>query len=234
MNDNLYKPLKTASLKEEFVLYMEELILKGALKPGEKLAPERDLAKKLGVSRPVIHEGIITLETRGLVTLRPRHGVVVNDYRLRGTLDLLLSLIKEKEHDLGPGLTGDLEHFRINMERDIVSLLCSKPPGDLPALKEMKKINRRMSNAEQAMELAELDFEFHLNLAIAGGNALYALLSNTLKPAHMDLLTLFYQAPDVREQVVGYHDHLIAALADRDESRALVLIKKTDSFSSYN
>ena len=159
MNDNLYKPLKTASLKEEFVLYMEELILKGALKPGEKLAPERDLAKKLGVSRPVIHEGIITLETRGLVTLRPRHGVVVNDYRLRGTLDLLLSLIKDKEHDLGPGLTGDLEHFRINMERDIVSLLCSKPPGDLPALKEMMKINRRMSNAEQAMELGDVTVE---------------------------------------------------------------------------
>ena len=105
MDDNLFKPLKTASLKEEFVLYMEELILSGSLKQGERLPPERKLAKNFGVSRPIVHEGILTLETRGLVTLRPRHGVVVNDYRKQGTLDLLLFLIRGANHELGPGLT---------------------------------------------------------------------------------------------------------------------------------
>ena len=101
MDKALFKPLKPASLKEEFVLYMEELILGGSMKPGERLPPERELAKKFKVSRPVVHEGLRTLETRGLVTLRPRHGVVINDYRKEGTLDLLLSLIKGQIMNLG-------------------------------------------------------------------------------------------------------------------------------------
>ncbi len=234
MDDTLFKTLKPASLKEEFVLYMEELILRGSLKPGERLPPERELAKKFGVSRPIVHEGILTLETRGLVTLRPRHGVVVNDYRKQGTLDLLLSLIKGTDHKLGPGLTGDLEYFRILMERDMVSLICNRESDDSEGLHTLKEINRQMSKNDQAEELAEQDFCFHLQLALVSGNAIYALLTNTLKPAHMDLLTQFYQGKGVREKVTLYHNQLLAALSEKDEKKALLLIEKTDSYSGYD
>lgn len=234
MDDSLFKPLKPASLKEEFVLYMEELILRGSLKSGERLPPERKLAKKFGVSRPIVHEGILTLETRGLVTLRPRHGVVVNDYRKQGTLDLLLSLMKGTDHELGPGLTGDLEHFRILMEKDMVSLICSRKSDDPAGLRELKEINRQMGKNNQPEELAEQDFYFHLQLALISGNAIYALLTNTLKPAHMDLLTQFYQRKGIIEKVTLYHNQLIAALSEKDEKKALLLIEKTDSYSGYD
>ena len=234
MDDALFKPLKPASLKEEFVLYMEELILMGSLKPGERFPPERKLAKKFGVSRPIVHEGILTLETRGLVTLRPRHGVIVNDYRKQGTLDLLLSLIKGTDHELGPDLTEDLEHVRILMEKDMVSLICNRKFDVSAGLRELKEINRQMSKDNQAEELAEQDFLFHLQLALASGNTIYALLTNTLKPAHMNLLTQFYQGKGVREKVVEYHNRLIAALSEKDEKKALLLIEKTDSYSGYD
>ncbi len=233
MDKTMFKPLKPTSLKEEFVLHMEELILRGNMKAGEKLPPERELAKEFKVSRPVVHEGLLLLETRGLVTLRPRHGVIVNDYRKKGTLDLLLSLIKEKDHDLGPGLTRDLEHFRIHMEKDIVKLICRRERNNFDELDQLININNKMKSETGEEELAELDFQFHLLLGLACGNALYSLLYNTLKPAHMDLLVQFYQNKDNKMTVFNYHQLLIETLVSKDEEKAICLIEKTDSFNGY-
>ena len=91
-----------------------------------------------------------------------------------------------------------------------------------------------MSKKNQAEELAEQDFCFHLQLALISGNAIYALLTNTLKPAHMDLLTRFYQKEGIRERVALYHNQLIAALSEKNEKKALLLIEKTDSYSGYD
>jgi len=237
MDKSLFKPLKAVSLKEEFVFHMEDLILRGKVKSGEKLPPERELAREFGISRPVIHEGILMLENRGLVTLRPRHGVVVNDYRKEATLDLLLSLINNSSHELSPDMAKDLESFRIYMERGIVTRICTNQEcgkNDCSKeLKDLKEINKKMMKAEQSEDLAELDFQFHLGLALMSSNVLFALLVNTLKPAHMDLLTRFYKSIEVRKPVVEYHEKLIGALAEKDLETALLLIEKTDSYSSY-
>ena len=235
MDKSLFKPLKQVSLKEEFVYHMEDLILQGKLKAGEKLPPEREMAKEFGISRPVIHEGILILENRGLVTLRPRHGIVVNDYRKEATLDLLLSLINNSDHKLSPNLAKDLENFRIYMEKGIVIRICENKnrESDNKGLKYLKDINKQMHKAEKAEDLAELDFQFHLGLGLLSSNTLLALLVNTLKPAHMDLLTRFYASEKIRNQVVGYHYELIKALSERDLETALTMIEKTDSYSTY-
>jgi GntR family transcriptional regulator, transcriptional repressor for pyruvate dehydrogenase complex len=235
MDKSLFRPLKPVSLKEEFVYHMEDLIFQGKLKAGEKLPPERELAKEFGISRPIIHEGILILENRGLVTLRPRHGVIINDYRKEATLDLLLSLINNSDHKLSPDLAKDLENFRIYMEKGIVTRICEneKCDSDIKGLKYLKDINKQMHQAEQPELLAELDFQFHLGLGLMSSNTLFALLVNTLKPAHMDLLTRFYALEEIRNQVVEYHDKLIKSLSDKDLETALIMIEKTDSYSTY-
>ena len=70
----LLTPIKTESLKDVFVLRFEELILSGKFGIGQKLPSERELALQLGVSRPVVHEGLVELSSRGLVTLTPPRG----------------------------------------------------------------------------------------------------------------------------------------------------------------
>ena len=120
------------------------------------------------------------------------------------------------------------------MEKDMVSLICSRESDDSAGLRELKEINRQISKNNQAEELAEQDFRFHLQLALVSGNAIYALLTNTLKPAHMDLLTQFYQRKGIIERVVEYHNQLIAALSEKDEKKTLFLIEKTDSYSGYD
>src|SRR6266852_3886734 len=53
------------------------LIEKGEYGAGQRLPPERDLAKQLGVSRPSVREALIALEVEGYVEVRVGSGVYV-------------------------------------------------------------------------------------------------------------------------------------------------------------
>jgi DNA-binding FadR family transcriptional regulator len=100
----LLKPIKSESLKDICVARLEELILSAKLPIGQKLPSERELALQLGVSRPVVHEGLVDLAAKGLVTMKPRVGTVVNDYRKEGSLFLLTALVNYHQGQLDPNL----------------------------------------------------------------------------------------------------------------------------------
>jgi GntR family transcriptional regulator, transcriptional repressor for pyruvate dehydrogenase complex len=57
--------------------HIQRLILKGGLKPGDRLPSQRELAERLGVSRPSLREALTILETIGLVSVRAGSGVFV-------------------------------------------------------------------------------------------------------------------------------------------------------------
>ena len=92
MKDKL-QPLEAKSLKTLLIERFEEFILSGEITAGQKLPSERELAETMGVSRPVVHEGLLELPARGLITMRPRAGAVVNDYRVDGSLAMLSTLL---------------------------------------------------------------------------------------------------------------------------------------------
>ena len=54
-------------LFEQVAAHIHQEILSGALKPGDRLPPERDLQAKFGVGRPAIREALITLQRSGLI-----------------------------------------------------------------------------------------------------------------------------------------------------------------------
>ncbi len=69
-------------------------ILRGEVKPGERLPPERELAPAFGTNRNTLREAIRSLETQGLVTVRQGDGVRVADFRTSGALSLLPDLLR--------------------------------------------------------------------------------------------------------------------------------------------
>src|SRR5215813_3400501 len=60
---------------------LSELISNGEFRPGERLPPERELAKQLAVSRPSVREALIALEVEGWVEIRVGSGVFVKPLR---------------------------------------------------------------------------------------------------------------------------------------------------------
>jgi DNA-binding FadR family transcriptional regulator len=61
--------IERRKLFEQVAKHLEREILTGALKPGDRLPPERDLQVKFGVGRPAIREALITLERSGLIEI---------------------------------------------------------------------------------------------------------------------------------------------------------------------
>ena len=89
-----FKKISSPTLRELFVQQLEDLILSGKLKIGEKLPTERQLAESMQVSRSVVNNGLSDLEKKGFLVVKPRSGTYVEDYRKNGTLDTLISIMK--------------------------------------------------------------------------------------------------------------------------------------------
>ena len=83
LNMDAYLPLRDVVFNT-----LREAILKGELKPGERLM-ELQLASKLGVSRTPIREAIRMLEQEGLAVTMPRKGAEVAKMTLKDMEDVL-------------------------------------------------------------------------------------------------------------------------------------------------
>ncbi len=75
----MYKIIRSSRLYEQIVQQVEESIHKGALKPGDQLPPERELAEQFGVSRTAVREAVKTLREKGLVEAYPGRGTFITD-----------------------------------------------------------------------------------------------------------------------------------------------------------
>ena len=75
------------------------LIKSGEYGFGDRLPPERDLAKQLRVSRPSVREALIALEVEGLIEVRVGSGIYVRAPAVHPTLP---QLVTEDSHPPGP------------------------------------------------------------------------------------------------------------------------------------
>ena len=75
----LLKAVQSQRRFEQVAEQISKLIKKGKLNPGERLPPERELAKQLEVSRPTVREAMIALEISGMVEVRVGSGIYVSN-----------------------------------------------------------------------------------------------------------------------------------------------------------
>src|SRR5215475_540382 len=117
-------------LYEQVAEQIGGLIHTGEFRVGDRLPPERELAKTLGVSRPVVREAMIALEIAGLVEVRGGAGAFVKNARL-GANRALASL-----PDQGPS-PFDLVAARKMLEGEIAySAAAMISPEDLSELEQ--------------------------------------------------------------------------------------------------
>lgn len=216
----ILQPLRPASLKDALIERLEELILSGEVSIGEKLPSERALALQLGVSRPVVHEGLVELAARGLVTLKPRVGAQVNDYRRRGSLALLNSLISYRRGALDPALLDGLLGLRRLLESETARLAARNRTGD--DLRELEEILAREARVDgrDIGSLVDADFDFHHRVALASGNPIYPMFIKSFEPAAKNLAEHFFALGPVAAAVFGFHRKLVTAVACGDGDRA--------------
>lgn len=192
MNSLDIEPISVKSLKEECIAQLENLILSGKLKIGERLPSERDLAIQLKVSRPVLHEAMIDLASKGLVNISPRRGTFINDYRMTGSFALLSSLINYHDGRLDVELRDSLLNMRLVLETEMTRLAALQAsPEQIQQLRGHVQVERN-SIHERAEILTGLDFHFHLLIALASQNLIYPMIMNSFKAVYTNLTGQFF------------------------------------------
>jgi DNA-binding FadR family transcriptional regulator len=235
MNVSL-KPIKVPSLTDEVVYRIESLILNGSLRPGQKLPPERQLAAQLGVSRPVVHAGILRLEQRGLVRIEPRHGSYVNDYRTSGSAELLISLWRHKSDEMEPAIIESMMEFRVAVEQEAAARAARRvAEGDSTLYDELRAILDEAENSDRTdpHALSDSDYRFHFTIALRGGNLVYPMLMNTFKTIYLTLLERFFSKSEVVDRVNTFRRELLDAIGRGDADSARSLMRTLSQVSSY-
>ena len=192
------------------------LIHAGEFRDGDRLPPERELAKQLGVSRPVVREAMIALEIAGLVDVRGGAGAFVK--RARADAGSLLAATA----DPGPG-PFDLIAARQLLEGEIAFTAASKvTQANLRSLTEA--IDQMRSDIEAGRDTRQSDRLFHLRVAELTGNGVLSGLVDGLW-AHMlapmfDVLGRHAGLRGKDRMTIADHERIVEALGRRDAEAA--------------
>lgn len=176
----IFEEQQTLSMRELFVKEMEGMILSGKLPIGTKLPTERELSEKMNVSRAIVNGGLSDMETKGFLEVIPRKGTYVSNYKNKGKVDVLNSIMQYNGDEFDVEMLQSFMQFRKDMEyTNTMKAALHRSEEDLEVI-ESYLIT--MKNTDDIEELAELVFKFHHRVSIASGNIIYPLMHNSFYP----------------------------------------------------
>jgi DNA-binding FadR family transcriptional regulator len=161
----------------------------------------------------------VDLASQGLVTIVPRRGVFVSDFRTSGSLAMLTALISYHNGELDQPFLESLLQMRLLMEVETARLAAiHRTPDHLEQFQELLEQEQQV-NCQDVQALAEIDFRFHQLLAIASGNLIYPLVINSFKPVYTNLTSRFFKhhlGDGVIAEVFNFHRQLVQAIQSQD------------------
>jgi GntR family transcriptional regulator, transcriptional repressor for pyruvate dehydrogenase complex len=213
------------STRKDLIQRLTSLISKGDIATDGKLPSERELASKLETSRPLLREALISLEALGYLDIRDRQGIYLTGENPKEALHAfgqaqiwpmeILSQVMEIRQIMDPGATALAATRR--KDRDIEKLD--------ECISVMEKIYSEHDPNEDSLG-AYWNKVLHSTIFNATGNTLLARLYEGLLEmsekgvSAMRRNVLNLGAPDTNKQVLEQHRNLVAAIRDRDMSRA--------------
>lgn len=208
---------ENTSLCESVMQSIQSKIFSGELKAGDWLPPERDLAEQLGISRGSLHQAILALSHQGLVSIVPRKGTVICDYRRNPTPQSLAVVMNYGSVNLDKDLFSDMMSFRIWLECECARLACSQISESI--LLEMRSIAALILRPDA--DLVELIYRFHYLLTVASGNSIFSMIFRGFEAAVKGLTRQSYQEMGTDIQVTAQRMRLlIQCLREGKESEA--------------
>jgi len=207
-------PITRESVSEMVAKRILEMVTSRALKPGDQLPPERELAKLLDVSRPSVREAIRGLSILGVVRSRQGGGAFISELdgdALLGPIRFFLEL-----EDLN---VRDLYDARALIEGDVARRAAKNmPDADLEALENMLDGHAATISDPQAFRVADL--RFHEAIWTGSGNAFLKRIGESLNAIGLEFRRRASENPNVLRQSLKDHRALVDALKARDPQAA--------------
>lgn len=198
------------TLREKILETIRESILKGQLKPGEKVA-EPELAERFGISRTPIREAFRQLESEGYLTVIPRKGAVV-------------TALSERAVEEFYAIKSILEGYAAQMAAENMA------DKDIEKLETINEKLQELADEGDVKTFFRVHNEFHEVFIRAAGNEKLLELINQLMLKFNRFRLASLSLPGRMEISVKEHEKIIKAFKRKDGTQADNLVRKTASF----
>ncbi|MBQ7435921.1 MAG: FadR family transcriptional regulator [Oscillospiraceae bacterium] len=182
----------------------------GTIRVGEELPPERDLAEALGISRNSLRECLAIMSFMGIVENRGNRKILVkNADRFRKARSLIdLSYSRDTFEDF--------MEFRRTNEREIARLACIRATEE-----DLERLRNSVERLEADATDFEADVDFHVNLAYASHNTIFAAMLNYVNSLILELRMRFFEREEYHGKTAEAHRRIYEAVKARDEELAV-------------
>ena len=192
---NEYLPLRDVVFNT-----LRQAILKGELRPGERLM-EIQLAQRLGVSRTPVREAIRKLELEGLVLMVPRKGAEVAEITVKDLEDVL--------------------EVRAALEELAAKIACDHITDEqLQELKRAAGDFKKVLDTDDLTSCVQADMRFHEIIYNATDNARLLQILNNLREQMYRYRIEYLKDKSMHKTLVEEHDAIRRALKKRDKEKA--------------
>lgn len=220
-----FQKVQPEKLSTSVVRQIELLILRGILRPGERLPAERELSERLGVSRPSLRDAVAELQEQGLLTARAGAGIFVAEVLGNAFSPALTRLFAA--HD-----TAMFDY--LSFRRDMEGLAAERAArlGSDSDLKVIQTIFDKMETAQKdgrGDEETRLDAEFHMAIIEASHNVVMLHMMRSM----FDLLRqgvfynrkIMFHQRTTRTAILDQHRAINAALQERNPGGARAAVE---------
>lgn len=209
---------------ETVFAFLRDQLLTGALKPGDRLIPERELAARLGVGRPLVREALRALSALGVVAIRERIGAVVTRPDVAVLNDVFAFAMAQQ-----PTLADDVMEARVAIECQAIRLACVRA-----TIADFERLQRALMAISATIDDPDAggkaDFDFHRAIVRASRaetlmvlhNAMAGLLTN----AHRSRRELVQSFPSMKTYLIDDHKRVFDALVARDPHEADAALRR--------
>ncbi len=217
--------IRPEKLSQSVIRQIELLILRGILRPGERLPSERELSERLGVSRPSLRDAVSELQARGLLKSRANSGIYVADVlgsAFSPALQRLFSTHSEAVFDY------------ISFRRDMEGLAAERAvrvasDTDLQVVNSIFEKMQQAHNKRDPSDEARLDADFHLAIIEASHNVVMLHMMRSmyelLREGVFYNRQIMFRQRTTREALLDQHRQINAALLARDGPAARAAVE---------
>lgn len=222
----MFREAKQNRIFQDVVQQIQDAILEGRLKPGDKLPPEREMKEMFRSSRGTLREALRILEQKGLITIKTgvAGGAVVNSLttdQISENLDLLIRYQKVSLRDLA--------EFREGVEGIVAGLAVERAKSE-----DIQYLKKLLADAKGHLDegtcdwdnFIHVDNQLHMALAHIAGNPIYESILKTI----YDNIHRYFDQFLTREEGLlreNYQDlcEIVEAVENRQAAQAHLLVQ---------
>jgi len=197
---------------------IRESILKGRLKPGDRLPSEHNLMNQFGVSRFTLREALLSLETMGFIEVRKGAGggPVVKQVTMNVAREAISHFLHFQDVSV-----GDLSEVRKLVEPYLASQMADKlSDEDIEYLESLNEACSLTLDRGEEIIGGEQEIDFHIHLARATGNSVLIMIMDFVNKLLAESKLSVKPGPEFSRRVIQAHQRIIDALKSRDGEAA--------------